>query len=300
MENQRNAHAVLFADVSGSTHLYEALGDRHALECVELCLEIMRDATREHGGRVIRTIGDELMCVFPDASSAALAAAQMQAKVALQQPVQGERLAIRIGAHFGPVIEKFDDIYGDIVNVAARMVSVAKAGQVITTQDFVDTLPLGMRAMTRSLDALQVKGKQEEIAICELVPEGSEDMTMLAFGSSDSQVRLQSQVRLRLTHIGREIVAGPEVKLFTFGRELTNDFPLCDAKASRQHARIERHRDKYVLVDTSSNGTYVTFQGQPEMALRREEAVLQGRGSISFGHRYCDDPTQCVAFQVET
>jgi class 3 adenylate cyclase len=294
MKDQPNTHAVLFADVCGSTHLYEALGDGDALACVALCLDIMRSATLEHGGRVIRSLGDELLCVFPDATSAARAAAQMHARVSIEEPVRGERLAMRIGAHFGPLIEKFDDVYGDIVNVAARMASLAKAGQIITTREFVDNLPDELRAASRSLDSLAVKGKAEEIAIYELVVEGSEDMTTLASRPAESNLRL------RLCHNGREVVPGPELKALTFGREATNDFMISDRKASRQHARIERHRDKYVLVDVSSNGTYVTFQGQPEIVVRREQTVLHGRGSISFGHRHLDDPSEIVAFEVES
>jgi hypothetical protein len=74
---------------------------------------------------------------------------------------------------------------------------------------------------------------------------------------------------------------------------------VADRKASREHARIERRRDKYVLVDVSSNGTFLTFHGGQEMALRREEVVLHGRGSISFGHSYGADPTEVATFEVE-
>ena len=85
----------------------------------------------------------------------------------------------------------------------------------------------------------------------------------------------------------------------TFGRDPASDFVIADKKASRQHARIERRRDKYVLVDISSNGTFVTFRGQEEFALRREEVILRVHGSISFGHGYADDPTEIVAFEIE-
>jgi predicted component of type VI protein secretion system len=62
------------------------------------------------------------------------------------------------------------------------------------------------------------------------------------------------------------------------------------------HARIERRRDKFVLIDHSSNGTYVTVAGEPEMVLRREEAVLRNRGQMSFGHAYQDDTAEVLAF----
>jgi predicted component of type VI protein secretion system len=82
----------------------------------------------------------------------------------------------------------------------------------------------------------------------------------------------------------------------SIGRDLANDVVLGDRKASRMHARIERRRDKFVLIDHSSNGTYVTVDSESEIALRREELVLRNRGRISFGHAYQDDPTEILSF----
>src|SRR5882672_3884257 len=106
MEKPPVTLAVLFADISGSTRLYEKLGNARALECIGLCLNIMRESALACRGRVVKTIGDELMCVFPDASAAAQAAAEMQTRVEMQEPVAGNRLQIRIGFQFGPVLEK--------------------------------------------------------------------------------------------------------------------------------------------------------------------------------------------------
>lgn len=296
MQNIPGSLAILFADVSGSTRLYEKLGDARALECIGLCLNIMREVTAEHGGRVIKTIGDEVMCVFPTVSAGAKAAADMQARVSMQDPAGGQRLAIRIGLQFGPVLEKADDVFGDSVNVAARMASLAKAGQIITTGDSVDAMPPSMRALTRNLDTVSVKGKQEDIAICEIIWQHGEDLTSLA---TRMDVGPPSQIRLRLRHGGREVVFGPEQKQVTLGRDASCDLVIADRKASRQHARIERRRDKYVLIDQSSNGTHLTVHGQPEIRIRREEFVFQGRGSISFGHPYAADPTEVVVFEIE-
>lgn len=296
MQNTPGSLAVLFADISDSTRLYERLGDTQALECIGLCLNIMREVTAEHGGRVIKTIGDEIMCVFPTVSAGAKAAADMQTRVSMQDPVGGQRLAIRIGLQFGPVLEQADDVFGDSVNIAARMASLAKAGEIITTVDSVDAMPPSMRALTRNYDTVSVKGKEEDIAICEISWQHGEDLTFLATRMDSGP---PSQVRLRLRHGEREIVFGPEQKQMTLGRDRSSDLVIADRKASRQHARIERRRDKYVLIDQSSNGTHLTPHGQPEIRIRREEFVFQGRGSISFGHPYASDPTEVVVFEVE-
>ncbi|MGB7543320.1 MAG: adenylate/guanylate cyclase domain-containing protein [Burkholderiales bacterium] len=289
--------AVLFGDVSGSTRLYEKLGDARALKCIGLCMNIMRDVAIRHAGRVVKTIGDEVMCVFPGASEAAQAAIEMQSRIGLQDAVDGHRLAIRVGLQFGPVIEEADDVFGDSVNVAARMASLAKAGQIITTSESVEAMGPVLRESTRSLASLSVKGKQEEVAVCEIIWQQSEDMTALVTKLSGG--RNSARMRLRLRHSGREVVLGPDREALILGRDASSDLVIADRKASRQHARIERRRDKYILQDLSSNGTFVTFHGQPELGLRREEVVLHGQGSISFGHPYSADPTEVVAFDVQ-
>jgi adenylate cyclase len=288
------SQAVLFADVSGSTRLYDKLGNTQALSCIGLCLNIIKDAAEAQGGRVVKAIGDELMCVFPDAVSAARAASEMQVRVSMQDPISGQQLAIRVGLHVGPVIDKAGDVFGDCVNVAARMVGLAKAGQILTTREVVESLPPDVRSTTRSLDYMSVKGKDQDLAVFELVARPGEDLTTLA-----SQPGGIKEARIRLRHGIRELVPGPQDKALTFGREPSSTFQIDDRKASREHARIERRRDRYVLIDRSSNGTYVTFEGRPEVALRREEVTLFGKGSISFGHSFADDPTEAVTFELE-
>jgi len=113
--------AVLFADVSGSTRLYETLGDERALATVGQCLALVREACDGHSGRVIKTIGDEVMAVFALADQAAQAAAAMQARVSTEPFAVGQRIAIRVGFHFGPALETDSDVFGDSVNVAARL-----------------------------------------------------------------------------------------------------------------------------------------------------------------------------------
>src|SRR5260370_20450390 len=91
----------------------------------------MRESALGCGGRVVQTIGDEVLCVFPSALAATQAATEMQSRVEMQEPVSGQRLQIHIGLQFGPVLEEGHDVFGDCVNVAARMVEVAKPSQII-------------------------------------------------------------------------------------------------------------------------------------------------------------------------
>ena len=97
--------AVLFADVVGSTELYEVLGDLKARETVGHCIDVMRRATETYNGRVVKTIGDEVMATFPSADGAMNAARDMQVAISKGEVVSGggAPLAIRVGVDFGPV-----------------------------------------------------------------------------------------------------------------------------------------------------------------------------------------------------
>jgi class 3 adenylate cyclase len=284
---------VLFADVSGSTRLYEKLGDKEALHAVERCLNRMTRATEQFKGRVVKTIGDEVMAVFDSAEAGMEAACSMQQRVHDLPPVSGIKLAIRVGFHFGPAIEEARDVFGDTVNTAARMAGLAKAGQIITTAETVGALPQLLRQSTREIDALAIKGKKEDVRVCEVIWQESDDLTM----KSASVVAPAVAARLTVRHGGEERVLDASHGVFSLGRDAASDIIIADRRASRSHARIERRRDKFVLVDQSTNGTYVTFDGEAEFALKREEVILRGRGRISFGHAY-DAEGEAVEFRV--
>jgi class 3 adenylate cyclase len=288
--------AVLFADVSGSTKLYEALGDTKAKLMIDEALTGMKGVTERHRGRVIKTIGDELMCVFPDAERGFLAATDMQTLVNALLVTNGVKRMIRVGFHAGPVIEEKGDVFGDTVNVAARMAGLAKGMQIMTTRTTVDALPPALRASTRQIASLSVKGKEEDLAVCEVLWQEGDDLTMAAGASGAAEIRFE----LVLRHGAKEIVLGDERKSAMMGRDASCEVAVADPKASRQHARIERRRDKFFLTDQSTNGTYVTFSGEPEIVLRREEVMLRRSGRIVFGHSASDAGGDAVEFSIKS
>ncbi len=284
---------VLFADISGSTRLYEKLGDKEALYAVERCINRMTRATEQFRGRVIKTIGDEVMAVFDDAEDCMSATCNMQQRVEDLPPVSGIKLSIRAGFHFGPAIEDAQDVFGDTVNTAARMAGLAKAGQIITTAETVATLPDLLRQSTREIDALSVKGKAESIHVCEVLWQESDDLTMKSASIAPAPITSKLLVR----HDGREKVLNATHDVFLLGRDVSCDFIIGDRRASRTHARIERRRDKFVLIDQSTNGTYVTLDGEAEFTLKREEALLRNKGKICFGHPFAAGD-EVVEFQA--
>lgn len=283
--------AVLFADIAGSTRLYEQLGDAPALAAISRCLALAEDAAAGHSGRLIKTIGDEALLVFDEVDHAADAATAIQRRMVDLAAAEGTPLGFRIGFHFGPAIEVSGDVFGDSVNVAARMVALAKRAQVILSSPTSAMLSPRLRGQVRELDVLTVKGKEKDIGICELIwQDSSAELTALATRPKARAARLE------LRHGGRVIELDATASTLTLGRDAQNDVVIADRLASRTHARIERRRDKFVLVDQSSNGTYVTIDGEREMELRREELILRGRGQVSFGHRHAPAAAETLDF----
>ncbi|MEN9217725.1 MAG: adenylate/guanylate cyclase domain-containing protein, partial [Gloeomargarita sp. DG_2_bins_126] len=132
---------ILFADISGSTRLYETLGNEAALVLVSDCLQLLQSVAQKYQGQVVKTIGDEIMLRFPNPSLAAQAAFEMQDQVAQfflnRKVVSG----LKVGFNHGAILEQADgDIFGDAVNVAARMVQLAKRNQILTPAETIQQI----------------------------------------------------------------------------------------------------------------------------------------------------------------
>jgi adenylate cyclase len=280
MAEQASEATVLFADVSGSTKLYETAGDAVAHAAIEKCVNLMRERTVAAKGRVIKTIGDEVMSAFPTADNAADAAIEMQSAIAELPPVGNTQIGIRIGFNHGPVVERDGDVFGDAVNLAARLAGVATKGQIITARDTVMLMAPMLKAATRAITTIQVKGKAQEIQVYELIWQQSEDMTTLA---SQKSVYKPKNAKLRLIVQGNDVILSSERPAVALGRDASADLVIKERMASRAHGKIERRLDKFILTDHSANGTFITVEGDKEIVLRREEFTLRGHGWIAFG-----------------
>jgi adenylate cyclase len=271
--------AVMFADIAGSTSLYERLGDRAALAHISISLERLADATRKVGGRVVKTIGDEVMCVFSSAGDAVRAATDMQ----LAQSTAQDGLGLRVGFHCGEVIQRDGDVFGDSVNVAARVASLANAGQILLTADTLQQLPPYLRSGARAIGPVGVRGKELPLALCEIIWQWADDMTMMApvQGRDDAPAGRRLVVEYR----GRQHDWSESDGALRFGRDAANDIVVDHPRASRLHGRIEIRQSGFVVVDLSSNGTYVQQESGGEIVLRREEVLIQGVGEIGPGDR---------------
>jgi class 3 adenylate cyclase len=274
-------NAVLFADVAGSTALYEVLGDERAFGLVENCLQLMSTCTTEAQGRVVKTIGDAVLSVFASADAAAAAAVAMQRRVDELGPTVGVRLGLRIGFHFGAVVVRDNDVFGDTVNLASRLCDLASKGQVVTDRDTATRLVGPSAGDLRKLFSIPVKGKAQEVELVEIAWQSAAEGKTLILGARATAAA--GRARLQLTLGGTHIEMGPQRRKVTFGRDLETDFAVRNPSVSRAHGMIERRRERFVLVDHSSNGSYVTFEDKPEMVVHHEELTLVGHGWIAFG-----------------
>jgi class 3 adenylate cyclase len=267
--------AIVFADVVGSTKLYEQLGDLRARDMVGICIDVMRAATEGNNGQVIKTMGDEVMATFQTADDALNAAAQMQKQISTHPSLKvGEHtVAIRIGCNYGPVVLENRDIFGSAVHTANRMTSQAKAGQIMTTATMVEQLSTDWRASVRQIDIATLKGRSSEVALFEVL--------------------------WRLRYQGQEIFVDEGRTNITIGRAEENDLVVKGNLISRLHARVEVGRNKFMLIDQSTNGTFVIGKDGEEAFVRRDSMQIRGEGLIGLGKAPDSNSSQVIRFNCE-
>jgi adenylate cyclase len=140
---QRRLAAILAADVVGYSRLMEQdeAGTLARLQLIRA--EILDPRIAEHGGRIVKTMGDGVLVEFPSAVAAVESALANQQEIIEHESTQPEerRIQFRVGINLGDVIIEDDDIHGDGVNVAARLEGLCRPGEVYisaTVHDHVD------------------------------------------------------------------------------------------------------------------------------------------------------------------
>ena len=290
--------AILFADVVGSTQLYDKYGDTKASETVASCLDIMKDATYQFNGTVIKTIGDEVMSTFPTADEAMGASVMMQTLITAEgKKEDGIPVLIRIGCHFGPVVQEQNDIFGAAVHTANRMTSQAKAKQIVISGFTVEQMSPELRNQTRQIDVATVRGRLDEVALFELVWQPEEATSMLP--TIDWQTRASRKAsKLLLNFRDKTVEVSDQRKSINIGRADDNDLVVKGNLISRIHARIEMRRGKFMIIDQSTNGTFLQNEKGQETFVRRDSTELTSEGSIGLGR--AEEPGSTLAIHYKT
>ena len=296
MSYQKTKLAIVFADISKSTQLFEAYGNLRARNIVSHTLNLLSDVTRKYDGTVIKTIGDEVMCTFEDLEKAVEAVIRMPQSLLEDSLLVEVGITIKVGLHFGDVLQEDNDVYGDAVNVAARMVQLSRPEQIITTRDTVDRLPKYQMASMRNLGSVPVRGKQNEIEIYELIWQTDATDLTIMHGQS-SLVRRGPRASLTLRYSGEDIPLEKEKMPFMIGRGERNDLVVQDQSVSRTHASIEYRRGKFVLIDRSTNGTFLQIQDEETVFLHRDQMHLRREGVILLGQDGSESCDHAIHFQ---
>lgn len=282
----RVTQAVLFADISGSVGLYAERGDTVGFELSSRCLQLLGEWVRCHGGRVIKELGDAILAVHADAAAAVRTACDMVAGVRDPDSALGrEELRIRVGVAFGPVVHDRSDVFGDTVNVASRLLGLARAEEILLTAAAVDALPPELRARARPIDRLALRGRPEPVMVYRYSWRLEEETDQTAAGGDTAAVGSFGDLRMEVECASWKGVVDREHPRLRIGRGADNDLILDHDKVSRVHAEIRLRNHRFFLADRSTNGTLLHPDNALTVRVHREEVALLGSGCIVLGSR---------------
>ncbi|MBV1910901.1 MAG: adenylate/guanylate cyclase domain-containing protein [Kangiellaceae bacterium] len=283
MLNKEKRRAVLFADISGSSALYKTKGNSQAKTIIGQLLSEIQILTIHHKGRVVKTIGDEVMVSFLSGQNCIDTAIAIQESFAASYTQH--HLMVSIGVSFGSVLLENGDLFGETVNDAAFLTKVAKGSQILFSEAILEELTIEQKSQAREFDWVKFKGAKENSPIFRYYWQDSSDIyNETRFLSTEVVLDEVSKQILTLLHDDSEILIEPELTPFMIGRNLsTCQLVLDDTQVSREHCHISYSRGKFVLVDHSTNGCYLKPENGLEFYLRREEFPLLENSSLSLG-----------------
>lgn len=296
-------YTVIFADLSGSSRLFQSLGNVAATGAVTAVTQAIAQVCEDHGGSVVKNLGDGVLALFSDPGEAIDAAVQVQRDHArrLEGWPAARRMGLRIGVARGDIVVVDGDGFGEAVNLAARLCNLCSDGEVWAAQAALDRLAPPPGVDFRPLGAMRIRGFSGPTEVCQvdwravgLRGQLTEPTPLVTLPPVRSHGRLVlSWLDL---HAGFDSTRMP----IHLGRQAEADFAVSDPRVSRLHARIRWEQDHFVLTDLSSYGTWVRFEGGAgELTLRRGECVLVGRGEIALGAPFSDFTVPVIGFAVE-
>jgi adenylate cyclase len=269
---------VLFVDISDSTTLYAQRGDAIAFGLAKACLDLAAAQVEAAGGRVLRHVGDGILAAFATPGQSLRAAIQI--KQAMEDPtcsLESEGVRVHSAMSSGPAVLLADDVYGDVANVAARLVGRAGAGEILLSGKVYEGLPADLRARVQLIDEMLLRNRPTPVLVYKYVADSQ--LATIRAGAT----RRASTAVMEVIHDDLLFVVGPERPRVTMGRDPENDVRIEDDVVSHQHAEITIVGDRFILVDRSTNGTYVYPDNGPMLRVLREELVLTGAGRIGLG-----------------
>ncbi len=301
------AHStVVFADLFGSTGVFESLGNVKATEAVTQATNWVAEKITANGGKVVKLLGDGVLATFKKSPEAIAAVVDIQRSHQLRLSSLPPQLymPLRIGVVRGDVILVDDDCYGDAVNTASRLSELTGPHQIWVNDKAIENSPKLNDVHFRFLGPIAIRGRSEPCNVYQIEwqeDENSDYFTVQAPANPATERAdldaLGGQISLSFNEHHQAFQAF-ELPIH-IGRFRQVDFVVNDPRVSRTHASIVWRNGSFVLVDESSYGSWVRFAGSgADLMLRRDECVLHGQGQIAMGSSFNDPNAPIVTFEV--
>lgn len=294
---------VVFADLTGSTGVFETLGNAKATQAITRLTDWMGKVCAAHEGHVVKNLGDGVLMVFTDNADALDAVTEMQRVHAdrIKGWPEALKMRLQVGLARGEVIEQAGDFFGDAVNVASRLSDLSGPDQILGTETVINQLPPDSTVRFRSLGAMDIRGRQETCMVYRVEWQNevlTEYFTVPASLSETPPPRDASQpgaISLSWLDV-RATFTSAQLPIHV-GRDAEAQFVINDPRVSRLHVRLIWRAGTFHLEDTSSYGTWVRFAGNHAVInLRRQECALLFEGEMALGAPFEDFTVPTVAF----
>jgi class 3 adenylate cyclase/pSer/pThr/pTyr-binding forkhead associated (FHA) protein len=289
LERWRRNVTVMFTDIKGSTSYFEKHGDIAGLMMVHECNELLKDCVQKHNGKFIKTIGDAVMAIFETPADAVRSAIVMQEQILeVNRPKPEEdRVTIRIGLNYGQGIVKSNDVFGDVVNVASRVESVAQPEQIVVSDTVYEVVKQAGEFTITYLGRFALKGKEENRDLYDVAWKQSLQKVLnnAAHTVLLKSGRHQGLPVLKLQQLRQDGSVGAEQPLKPWGttvgsKEADFLFPN-DPKMAPTHARLSLS-DAQVFVEDLSNGSGVYVRLMATYTLQDGDEVVSGGQRFRF------------------
>jgi len=301
--------SMVFVDLTGSTGVFEALGNEKATKTITRMTDWIADSCVAHGGRVVKKLGDGVLASFDRSDHAVTAVTTLQREhhARLAKWPSEWHMMLKIGMATGEVIEVDNDCYGDAVNVAARLSDLSGPEEIWATDTVIEQLPPHGGFRYRNLGTMVIRGKQIGQVVYRVEwadNQASEFFTVLAGLSPPAEPRtalaLKPEPRhIQLTWLDTSVHFDATQLPIVIGRGADANLRVTDQRVSRSHVCVEWRSGNFVLADCSSFGSWVRFKStQAVVPLRRSECVLMDSGDIALGAGFEDFTTPTVQFHL--
>ncbi|MFT5284758.1 MAG: adenylate cyclase [Planctomycetota bacterium] len=253
-------------------------------------IKAMCDEVVAAGGWVVKSLGDGILTSYTGANA-------VESALAMVGGMELHGLEIRVGIHFGQVMEVERDIFGDAVNTAARIAGIARANEILISKAMWDQMAPELREKARSVPPVSVKGKREPLQLFSILDFDEEDLDSgMTMAAVSGEVEVQERT-IRLDYGGQTFSITGEGSI-TFGRGSGCGIVVKQSESSRIHAKIFYRAPDFVLSDSSTNGTFLVPEHGSQAHILRRDTVLFGRGKLYPGASPTSPTAQSIDFEV--